>query len=326
VAFFFESCVPENVVPKSPYIHTISSKNGSLFLWSLDNIYTVQNDFEPMMDASTGLLCILGDVVYPPKMGLSCIDSSNGKTNWQKYIGVPTAILTTPSGIYVTYGSRPGIEKYNFVGTLTWLRSFMGTGILYIYPYENQIQLFMDPERFVALDMNTGETIEDFNSNEEVIFSTTTESFVLSSGIDSKSPDLNLLNWHSEIRDVIRQAPVFTNNFVFLRTGLVVGTLFAIDRKTGQVIWRTENNVVSNAVILPDSNRVIFLTQYGKLLAADQNSGSQTLLADFSQTPLILNGDGIAGGYELAFDKSNGILFVLLGDSRQLFAVKLQQE
>ena len=178
------------------------------------------------------------------------------------------------------------------------------------------------------LNSNTGETIEDLNGN-EVIFSTTTERFVLSFGIEFRSRDLSQVNWHTEIRDMLNIggniAPVFTDKFVFQRTGLVLGSLLAIDRRTGQVVWKTENTVISNVVELPDRSKVVYLTEDGKLLEVDESNGSQNVLAEFSSAPFMLSGSGKvgAGGYELALDQSNGILFVLLGDSRQLFAFKV---
>ena len=149
IPFLFASCAQENVMPQSPYNnHTVASTNGITLLWLLNNIYTIQYGFEPHMDASAGLVCILGDVVYPPIKGLSCIDGIKGKTVWQRSIGTPTAILAAPDGIYVTYGNRSGIEKYDSFGKVIWSRSFAGTGVLYIYSIGNQIQLFMDPENF----------------------------------------------------------------------------------------------------------------------------------------------------------------------------------
>lgn len=322
VSFVLGSCGTDNIVPKPAYKHDVTDLNGATLIWSLNNIYATQNDFEPMISASDGLLCILGDVVYPPKMGLSCIDSLTGKTNWQTTVGISTAILAVHDGIYVTYGSRPGIDKYDFTGKIIWSHSFTGTGVLYIYSYGNQIQLFMHPERFLVLDSDSGNIIDDLKGK-EVIFSTATERFALSFGIDSMPKDLSQINWHTEIRDTIRLAPLFTDRFVFQRTGRVVGTLLAIDRTNGQVIWKTDNNVISNIITLQSRNEIVFLTRDGKLLAVDQNNGSQTRLAEFSRPPFTLNGDDIVGGYELALDEKNKILFVLLGDSRQLFAFQI---
>jgi hypothetical protein len=64
------------------------------------------------------------------------------------------------------------------------------------------------------------------------------------------------------------------------------------------------------------------LTESGQLLRINCDDGEQLVILNFSPAPLIMNGDSIVGGYELALDESSNTLFVLLGDSRQLFAYK----
>jgi hypothetical protein len=70
---------------------------------------------------------------------------------------------------------------------------------------------------------------------------------------------------------------------------------------------------------------VYVISRDGQLLSIDNVGGKQTILAKFSSTPFILNGDvPYIGGYEIAFDDSTQMLYVLLGDSRQLFAFKMK--
>jgi len=38
----------------------------------------------------------------------------------------------------------------------------------------------------------------------------------------------------------------------------------------------------------------------------------------------VLNGEKRVGGYEIAFDDSTQMIYILLGDSRQLFAFKVK--
>ena len=64
------------------------------------------------------------------------------------------------------------------------------------------------------------------------------------------------------------------------------------------------------------------MTYEGNLLTVDQDSAQETRLAEFSHTPFILNGEQDVGGYELAYDDSLNMLFILLGDSRQLVAIQ----
>jgi hypothetical protein len=62
----------------------------------------------------------------------------------------------------------------------------------------------------------------------------------------------------------------------------------------------------------------------GKLLSIDRNSGQQIILAEFTSVPFVINGEQQVGGYEVAFDDSTQRLYVLLGDSRQLFAFQVR--
>jgi hypothetical protein len=64
------------------------------------------------------------------------------------------------------------------------------------------------------------------------------------------------------------------------------------------------------------------LTREGDLLEIQEDTGNTSTITRFSDPPFKLNGEIIAGGYELAYDDSLDILYILLGDSRQLFALQ----
>jgi DNA-binding beta-propeller fold protein YncE len=103
-----------------------------------------------------------------------------------------------------------------------------------------------------------------------------------------------------------------------------MGSLYAIDSASGAVLWKTDGNIISNIAYSSAKSMVYALSRNGQLLAIDQNSGQQLVLAEFSSVPFILNGEQIAGGYELAFDDSTQVLYVLLGDSRQIFTFHIR--
>jgi len=101
-----------------------------------------------------------------------------------------------------------------------------------------------------------------------------------------------------------------------------MGSVYAMQRSTGKILWKTDNNVISNIVISPAKKLAYVLTRDGKLLGIDIDNGASTTLIEFSNVPFVLNGEDIVGGYELAYDQTTKSLFILLGDSRQLFAFK----
>lgn len=319
------NCSSQPAFPRPNITHASNVTEESVrLIWSVNEVYVQQNDFQPMMSASSGLVCVLGDLVYPPQNELSCLNSSDGTIVWQKLLRVPSGILMDSDGVYVSNGGIAGINKFDYTGKLDWDLSLIETSVKYMYLYNDQLQLFLLPEKFMILERDNGDEIAVVDG-ERIIYSTGTERFVVNYSLESRSLDLKEVNWQLDIgSNNIRLAPLFADNLILVRTGRVIGTLLALDRTTGQISWKTENTIVSNIVYWP-TNRVLFvLTKSGQLLKINIDSGEQSALLSFSPGPFVLNGDAIVGGYELALDESNNILFILLGDSRQLFAFKLE--
>ncbi len=310
----------QSIMPEQQVLHSVGSLNHLELLWTLDKVYTVQNDFEPAIGASGDLICFLGDISFPPKNIVSCIDPMSRELAWQKSLGAPAGIIVSPEEVIVSYDGTKGIEKYDTNGNLIWSHSV--TGVLYTYIYENQLQLFMHPERFQVLRLDDGSVVEELK-DKKVIFSTATERFVKDVNLESRSTDLNQLFWSIEMGNKIRLAPLFLKDFVFFRTGNTMGSVFAANQTTGQVLWQTDSNIISNIVYLSKDEKVVVLTREGRLLSINAQSGEQEIWAEFSSTPFILNGEEVVGGYELAYDENSRILYLLLGDSRQLFAFRV---
>ncbi len=320
-----ESCSPQPAFSRPNIIHTPDViKEPVRLLWSVNEVYTSQNDFQSMVSASSGLVCVMGDLAYPPQNELTCLEGVDGTIEWQKTIRVPNGIFMDPDGVYVSNGGIAGLHKFDHSGKLEWDLSLTETTVKYMYPYDDQLQLFLLPEKFMTLDKDNGDKIAVIDG-ERIIYGTETERFVINYSLESRSLDLKDVNWKLDISsNNIRLAPLFTDKLILLRTGRVIGTLLAVDRITGQISWKTENIVISNIAYWSTKNVLFVLTQSGQLLEIDIDSGEESVLLSFSPAPFVLYGDAIVGGYELALDESNNILFVLLGDSRQLFAFKLE--
>lgn len=311
----------ESVIPEAQVSHAIHLLNHIELIWTMDSVYTTQSDFEPAIGAAGDLVCILGDVSFPPKNVVSCIDSMSGNLVWQKSTGAPAGIIVSPEEIIISYDGTKGIDKFDTAGNLIW--SHPVTGILYTYVYEDQLQLFMHPERFQALRLDDGALVEEVK-NQKVIYTTATERFVKDVNLEARSTDLSQLFWSIEMGNKIRLAPLFTKDFVFFKTGNTMGAVFAVKQTTGQILWQTDANIVSNIVYLSNYEKAVVLTRDGRLLSINAQSGEQETWAEFSDVPFILNGEDIVGGYELAYDKNSQNLYLLLGDSRQLFAFHIQ--
>lgn len=316
-------CTPTVYVNQPTRLHDVL-ENSIRAVWSRKDVYTVQSDFRPQMDAGNGLICVLGDIKYPPENAVSCINGVSNVVAWEKTPGNSTAIVISPNGVYVSYiGSSPGLEKYDLNGELIWTRTFInGGGIKYFYLYENSIQLFFIPERFLILDAETEEEIKDVKGA-DVILNTSTEIITKTNYLESKDAISEKTNWSFDISNRVSLKPLFTENYVIMRTGRVIGTAFVVDRKTGRMLFEKEG-VISNVVYLPESNQIIVLDENGVVLSVDVQSGKETKLVEFSNPPFFVNGEEHVGGYALAFDESLNLLYVLLGDSRQLYAFQME--
>lgn len=315
-------CTPTVYVDQPTRLHDVL-ENSIQVVWSRKDVYTVQSDFRPQMDAGNGLICVLGDIKYPPENAVSCINGVSNAATWEKTTGYSTAIIISPNGVYVSYlGYSPGLEKYDLNGELIWTRTFKGGGIKYFYLYENSVQLFFIPERFLILDAETEEEIEDVKGA-DVILKTSTEIITKTNYLESKDATSGKTNWSFDISNQVSLKPLFTDKYVIMRTGRAMGTAIVVDRKTGKMLFEKEG-VISNVAYLPKSDQIVVIDEDGVVLSVDVQNGKETKLIEFSNPPFFLNGEEHVGGYELAFDESLNFLYVLLGDSRQLYAFQMK--
>ncbi len=320
--FGFLGCSPTIYVDQPTRLHDVLDNNIQL-LWSRKDVYVTQSNFNNQIDAGNGLICVLGDIKYPPENAVSCINGISNDVIWGKSIGSSTGIIVSIDGVYVSYvGYSPGIEKYDTNGELIWTRTFTGGGMKYFYLYENSVQLFFIPERFLILDTETEEEVEDVK-DVEVILKTSTEIFTKTNYLESKDATSGKTNWSFEISNRVSLKPLFTDNYVIMRTGRAMGNAIVVDRKTGKMLFEKEG-VISNVTYIPESNQIVVLNEDGVVLSVDVQSGKETKLVEFSNPPFFLNGEEHVGGYELAFDESLYYFYVLLGDSRQLYAFQMK--
>jgi hypothetical protein len=68
-----------------------------------------------------------------------------------------------------------------------------------------------------------------------------------------------------------------------------------------------------------------FSTNYYEVWEINGSSGERKPIIEFTNTPFQINGpEATVGGYEIAYDYLEDVLYVLLGDSMQLFAFKVE--
>jgi outer membrane protein assembly factor BamB len=248
-----------------------------------------------------------------------CLNSSDGNLLWRSTSGHHSAIAVTSDAIFVVYNNFAGIRKYGPSGKFVWEKHLNGTGSDYLYIVDDQIQVLTVPENFWILDFDGNEI--EILPGENIFIKTPEETFIESNGIQLINNDSKEVVWqYHQFDDVLEMVPVFVPGLVFVRTGQASGSIYTFNRSTGELLWQTTDNIISNIAYSPLKKTIYALTQDGRLLSIKEGDGNEEIIAKFTATQFVLNGEEDVGNYQLAYDLDKNVLFVSLGDSRQLFA------
>ena len=107
---------------------------------------------------------------------------------------------------------------------------------------------------------------------------------------------------------------------------LFISNLYALNKKTGEVLWKKDFQIISNIEV--KDNRIYFITLNGYLVVLDQKNGTEMVSINLSPEPFILpysNVDGVIGAYSVVADPKNNVVVVSLGDSCQLLALQIAE-
>lgn len=97
-----------------------------------------------------------------------------------------------------------------------------------------------------------------------------------------------------------------------------MGKVYAVDRFTGEVKWISPKNVIST--VAQSDDRLFFFTDTGSLLGVDKESGQTELSVKFSHEIFSHPPVETISNCEVAYDSSDHSVYLLLGESAQLFA------
>ena len=113
-------CFPETSHEKN-HPHELSTINSNIkLLWSVGEVYTIQNDFVPAISAGYGIVCVIGDTTSALENSVICLDGFSGKEKWHVPFGDAITSEIDQDGIYIAYGRGAGVEKYDHQGKLLW--------------------------------------------------------------------------------------------------------------------------------------------------------------------------------------------------------------
>lgn len=315
-----EKTMPTSGVGNSNRTHTLEQTEGVELIWSASNIYNIWDKFDTTLSAEGNLVCFLGGQNLNEDRYLICLNGRTGDLLWKVKSGIHSALEVTPDGIFVIYSSSAGVKKYErSTGNVEWSKVLRGSGCYFFYVVGDELQVSTNPTNLFVLDFY-GNLIRKVNAGTTTFISTRDETFIRLAGLISTRTDTGEIKWEfREMDDLAYVMPLFTEDKIFVRTGLQLGSVYALDRKSGDLLWET-SGIISNVVYSAPQHSIYALREDGNLVAFDEETGNEQVIASFTSVPFNLIGDEGGGSYQVAYDEKEHILVVYTGDSNQLFA------
>jgi outer membrane protein assembly factor BamB len=219
-----------------------------------------------------------------------------------------------------------GIAAYEInVGKFYWTKVIPGTRAIYSL-VANDDAVAIDgggfSDYYYLVDSDSGEIISSsrkftsgFPGSRPAINMAYLYDFSISTPSIQYKPDVQNIEFWAERFDNVLQPPVLSDDVLFIRRGVgtSLGSVAALNGLTGDLIWETGENIVSNVAV--DGAAAFFMTHQSELVALDVETGQKVGSVQFSNGETQLGEDR---GYFVA--ASGGNVFVYLGDSHQLFA------
>lgn len=300
-------------------------------LWSESNTFVVYSNAQD--PALAGLNSTVFAVVHRRNgipSEIVALDTQSGEMKWQKKVNLPVTIVTSDTSLYM--GSYDYIQEFDpQTGKVVSGTSFPNIGNIY--------NLFVNDQTLFALS-SSGQwlnyNLEDHTSNLSERFLPYTP-FMIDNGIlySDDSEGIKATHIESEetlwrypvnaITDPINIHPLFIDSMIILLSER--GNIYSLDKENGNLIWRSDANVLSN--LAADTSQLYFLTKDGYFKVLNIDDGKELQQLEISSTPFAVNSprsDIAIGGYNLWADSQGQTVIFSLGDSCQLIALRLEDQ
>lgn len=343
VPLFIPECYDGSVKTR-----TLASNENLENSWLVSDVFISTSDEAVFMMANNNHVALYGVIDTGCNPNLITLDATDGEILHKGVRFMPSNL-----GIYHTaYNSNyfylgyngpgkaiegslvgaGGVLAYKVdTGEIDWTRTISGTrGVSSLVADDNSLSISSGgSDWYYLIDSETGEIISrqeksDFGYNylaQPRNFSYWYNSINPPSIQASQAVDIENFNfWAEQFYDVF-QPPLISNNTLLVKrgSGSSSGKVVALNGRNGNVIWETEQNVVSNVAV--DGSVAFFLTTSAELIAYDLETGQRVGFAQFSGGDIFL---GENRGFFVA--ANGGRAFVYFGDSRHLFALNVLPE
>lgn len=304
--------------------YTFDNNVDGTLLWSISNFYIHTDRFMPALAATSDRLVLVGMNGPSRSKQMLAVDSASGETIWKKTVQSLPKIAIRDSLVY--QGDYDLLQAYDSLhGNIVWKTDLLRAGnILFIYPTDSAVLLYTSSGKSFTIDQ-TGRVTNKTDANFVHTALSDHGAYVITGeAIEALDHHTGKTIWKTPLENIINQQPVFYEDMIYVRTGLarVIGKIFALKEGDGQIAWSTDDQAVSNIGLLDPY--LFYLSETGGLNFLDRETGEPVFSLPFSPQPFtVYSPDYPIGGFFVGSDPKNRIVFASLGDSYQVFAIKL---
>ena len=290
--------------------HEVIAITGRLSeMWSRSDIYA--GSTSQKMTANQGMLFVNGSLEQTEPDTILAFDGLTGRLLWQFSDKNLTAkVYATSKALYVGFGGTGKLGAYNLhTGEPYWVtRLPKSRSIIRLYANESIVYTESTDRVFHLIEADTGQILHMFTG------AATPPTVQAVEGVVQKV-----------VTSTIQFEPEFYGDELFIektKFRIQDEVIRAIDRQTNELLWQTKQDRISHIAVTEST--IYFLTLDGRLLGLNSREGELLYSVQFVPAPFIRYApEGYARSYYIAVDEDKGLVYALLGDSRQVFTFKI---
>jgi outer membrane protein assembly factor BamB len=292
--------------PEEIWAPAITTHQSSVSpIWTRQNVY-IENYDQPQMIAVGGKLVLIGSETENGLSSLLAFDGASGTTIW-KYGNNSANVVTTSSSVLFV-GEVGNVIAINPTdGRIIWSTNLPARSVTKVLVRGTTLHADTVSGNHFFLDPVTGKSIQSIDYTID----------------DAPNENVPQLSNHRMNLDYIGNISLFQKQINWPSVKEV--EIIATDETSGIQLWSSTLPLIGRAA--PSPLGVFALQTDGKLLHLNTISGMSSNIVQFDPTLTkqyqYQDGAYQNYGYFVTVDNESQMLYVYLGDSRQLFAFKL---
>lgn len=325
------SNIKNQIVERRPlppeFQYSVLNENGLMKKWVVNDVFADFVLFQSDLAVGDKKLFLLGSLHHDDPRSIIVLDSSNGGFIWKSDpIDTGSNFAIDNNNLYIAQNSTGKINKVHLENfQAEWevsLRPLHSPCCLQII--DDNLQGSWEPNQFYVLSTKDGSSITKLKNQGSPIFRLEENIIYYRGGTNvlGAADEKGDYIWAVGIDEEFWQAPVFDEEVIFVRSGTGIGRIYAVNRRNGDILWKSPGNVISS--LAQSEEHLYYFTEQGVLVGVDKDSGEKNFSVEFTKNSNIPSNLDGRNNYEVVYDESNSLVYLWMGDSAQLFAFQVE--